>query len=65
MPRYDFECPKCKRVYPDKDFSNWRDASGDYMVACDDCEVRLVKLPCAPNFAVKGYNAANGYGRKE
>lgn len=28
------------------------------------CGVEMVKVPAAPNFSVKGYNAKNHYGAK-
>jgi len=68
MPRYDMQCDACGRVRTDVWVSNWRDANGVIDIAPCECgfaTMRWNKLPSAPNFSVKGYNAANGYGRKE
>ena len=65
MPRYDFKCPNCGTIRADVTVSNWRSATGDEMpYDCLDCGTRMVKLPSAPNFSVKGYNAKNHYGVK-
>ena len=60
MPRFDFYCHRCSRKWTDTWVSSYRDAQ-DAPRPCPDCGTHMEKLPAAPNFAIKGYNAANGY----
>lgn len=62
MPRYDFKCPNCGTIRADVTVSNWRDAGG-HVELCD-CGYEMAKVPSAPNFTVKGFNAKNHYGAK-
>lgn len=63
MPQYDYQCLLCRQIRLDVTVSNWRDADG--RVELCGCGGTMVKQPSAPHFMVKGYNASNGYGRKE
>jgi hypothetical protein len=61
--RWDFQCPTCK-VVQTFEFKNFEEMEKT-TVTCDpdgSCDgMRMVRLPSAPNFVVRGYNAANGY----
>lgn len=63
MPRFDYRCenPDCQRLEP-----NVHVATSDVALlrSCMACGFDMEKLPSAPNFSVKGYNAANGYTHK-
>ena len=55
----DFKCDKCGTVQKDKLTSDSREWP------CPYCERgRMVQLPCAPAFSVKGYSAKNGYSKE-
>lgn len=64
MPRFDYQCenPDCQRTE-----QNVHVSTSDVAVErqCLVCLYPMVKLPSAPNFAVKGYNARSGYSRKD
>lgn len=64
MPKYDYRCPSCGATRIDVWVSNYRDATNSREpVICECGHVGMEKLPCAPNFQVKGYNAGNGYSK--
>jgi hypothetical protein len=59
--RWDFKCPKCGRV-KELTFRSVEDAdAAKYLCDKDFCKNVVVRQPSAPNFKVKGFNAANGY----
>lgn len=63
MPRFDFKCHPCDRI----DTNVWVSvdaAAPNNRRTCYVCGALMEKLPAAPNFSVKGYNAANGYTHK-
>jgi putative FmdB family regulatory protein len=57
--RFDYRCPACGVTYEDIA------STQGTQVHCIQCGKMCERLPAAPNFAVKGYNARNGYTRKE
>ena len=68
MPRYDYAC---KNGHVRKDV--WVSIANTHLAAfgkivditpCLECGEPLEKLPCAPNFTVKGFNAKNGYTKE-
>ena len=63
MPRFDFYCHHCSKKWTDVWVSSIRDAQSAPR-ACSVCGADMEKLPAAPNFVLKGYNAANGYSTK-
>jgi len=62
MPQYDYQCIVCEKKRENVMVSNYRDAQG-HLELCE-CGGEMRKLPAAPNFQVKGFNAANHYGAK-
>jgi hypothetical protein len=60
--RWDFQCPACKLIQT-KAFTNFEEMETiPVKCYCDSFEGRdMVRLPSAPNFVVRGYNANNGY----
>ena len=62
MPRFDYKCenPDCARVE-----QNVHVPTSDVSVEriCKACLYPMEKLPSAPNFAVKGFSAKNGYSK--
>jgi predicted nucleic acid-binding Zn ribbon protein len=60
MPRFDFKCPTCRSIVRDVWIST-PPSPGQLHRTCSHCGTELEKLPSAPNFVVKGYNAKNGY----
>lgn len=63
MPRFDFRCQKCGALRQDVWVTNWTSATGRAMPINCECGAEMEKIPAAPNFSVKGFNAANRYGR--
>lgn len=63
MPRFDYQCesPDCAYIARNLYVPV---ADVDVIRACPACGFDMQKLPSAPNFSVKGYNAANGYTHK-
>lgn len=61
MPRFDFKCPQCG----EEEHDVWVSFADPQPVLCLNCEHKMRKLPAAPNFTVKGYNASNGYTKKD
>ena len=57
MPIYKYHCNKCNS-YVEKIIS-FKESEGQHF--CDKCKTRLVKIPTAAVFNVKGYNSTNGY----
>lgn len=53
-PRWDFRCPNCGRVYPDLQFSNWKDAT-KAEIRCETCHFMLQKQTPASNFVLRGF----------
>lgn len=68
-PRFDFRCTKCASLREDVWVSNFRDATDSFagtdIAPCVECGGTMEKMPAAPNFSVKGFNAKNHYGVKE
>jgi putative FmdB family regulatory protein len=64
MPRYDFKCDTCGEV-TEVYISSWREATAnDQSHPCPWCKIgKMIKQPVAPSFIIKGFNAANGYGK--
>lgn len=60
MPFFDFACPNCNRVIEVFLVRNMPDAA---LPVCKYCDVAMQRQPSAPSFAIKGYNAANGYAK--
>ena len=61
MPRHDYVCDRCGYLVTDLHvaLTNLPDP-----LACPRCdEGRLQRRPCAPSFAIKGFNAKNGYSK--
>lgn len=64
MPRYSYECPECGKQATLQVPIDKRD-----LVDCAECTANLdepipmKRLVDAPNFAVKGFNAKNGYSK--
>jgi len=63
MPRFDYYCPACDTTYPDLWVST-ADVTKDRFCPNEDCGLVLDRLPAAPAFSVRGYNAKNGYSKK-
>lgn len=63
MPRFDYKCenPDCGRLEQNVHIPT---SNVLHTRSCAACGFDMEKLPSAPNFAVKGYNAANGYSAK-
>jgi putative FmdB family regulatory protein len=64
VPRWDYACKHCGYVDTNVTLSNWREAT-NHVIICPRCGDRMERVPCAPNFTVKGYNAHNSYGVKK
>lgn len=63
MPRWDFICSNCGGL-TERAFRDVETAREAY-VRCDHCGNHpTVRVASAPNFAVKGFSAANGYAKK-
>lgn len=62
MPRFDYRCPKCERTEEMQE-PTWE--GSPCLPCCKFCcgPVTMEKLPSAPNFTVKGFNAKNGYAK--
>lgn len=58
MPLFDFKCPECGTVR-----EVLMNANSPALVICnhDTVHFAMTRQPCAPNFKVKGFNAATGY----
>ena len=54
MPRWDFQCPECGRVYElaFRTYNHMSEHEG--VICCDECFQPLVRLPSAPNFKLVG-----------
>lgn len=55
MPLYGFSCPQCNKYY--EELGPYQEP---HNVRCQ-CGTKMVRIPGAPVFKVKGYNATNGY----
>lgn len=64
MPRFDYQCdrPACDHLDPNV-YVPVSDVS--MLRACPICGSDMRKLPSAPNFVIRGYNAKSGYSRKD
>ena len=68
MPTYDYECSDCgRRVTRIRPITE-----RDDLETCSHCGQdwdswsgpgQLVRVPSAPSFSIKGFNAANGYAK--
>lgn len=59
MPRYDFQCRVCDTIVCDVFIP-----LGELTFrATLHCKTQMIRLPAAPNFTIKGFNAANGYSK--
>lgn len=61
------QCDACGKIRTDVWVSSFRDANGVVDIAPCECgfaTMRWIRLPSAPNFNVKGFNAKNNYGVK-
>ena len=64
MPRFDFKCPACSALRKDVWLSTYRAGQDHVDISpCDQCGTPLEKVPAAPSFTVKGFNAKNGYSK--
>ena len=68
MPRYDYGCPieGCTTRQLNVFVATWRAAEKhlpSFANKCPEHQVPLMKLPSAPNFAIKGFNAKGGYSK--
>lgn len=65
MPLYDWKCPTCGRVFEKVvvwDYeANHATPDDPEAVMCMICHVLCERLPAAPAFVVRGFNAKNGY----
>ena len=63
MPTYEFACDACgmlwELILPLSRFDE------TYSAPCPRCAGRGDRQPSAPAFTIKGYNARNGYARKD
>ena len=57
MPIFDYVCSWC--THEERDLLV---GSASELVTCANCGGPMDRLPAAPAFTVKGYNAKNGYG---
>lgn len=65
MPRYDFQCAN-GHVRTNVWVSSFRDAAHVAVnISPCECGLPMEKQPCAPAFKVSGFNAANGYSKKD
>lgn len=62
MPRFDFKCQRCDRIDEDVWVSVSPHAPNHHR-KCPMCGDDMERLPAAPAFVVRGFNAANGYTR--
>jgi predicted nucleic acid-binding Zn ribbon protein len=62
MPTFDYQCPNCGHT---QECSIPLDELGFRAIYCGMCSVRpqMDRLPAAPNFTIKGFNAKNGYSK--
>lgn len=60
MPFYDYKCPACDRT---AEVFLVRIRPDDPLLRCANCDHVMERQPSAPAFAVKGFNAANGYAK--
>ena len=61
MPIYSFYCKKC-----DNEFDRYYYKPELDKVKCAICNSKVKKLMTAPSaFKIKGFNAENGYSKKE
>jgi putative FmdB family regulatory protein len=63
MPVYEYECLACNARADES-----QSIDQPHVVFCKRCEAKgetnaMLKVPSAPNFAVKGYSAKNGYSK--
>ena len=56
MPMYDYQCP-CGHKFEENKMIDRRDEP----VICHKCGGQAYRMPAAPAFKVKGFNAENGY----
>ena len=56
MPKYAYECPVCGLA-----LEYQRPIAKRDNVKCAKCSAFMKRTPAAPNFAIMGFNAANGY----
>lgn len=60
MPSYTFACPECPYTTTRFKGMTQRDDDPPVCVA-HKIKVRMIRVPDAPNFSVKGFSAKNGY----
>lgn len=62
MPRFDFACLECGHKMIDVQLK----LHSTEVPRCLNCgSPKTFKLPSAPTFSVKGFNAANGYSEEK
>ncbi len=62
MARHDYQCPKCGELLRDFVLPSEK-ALYDLHPWPTCCGVAMDRLPSAPSFVVKGFNASNGYSK--
>lgn len=67
MPRFDYQCPKCGNIV-EMSAPHW--AGVECLPCCmmpgcfvEKAPTTMEKLPAAPNFTIKGFNAGNRYSK--
>lgn len=75
MPLYEFKCAACEheqtmmlRVRDVTDVRLFENTPPEhrFVVVCSKCgEPGMERVPSAPSFKVTGFNAGNGYSRKD
>lgn len=58
MPTHDYKCAHCPLAFEQRTPIDKAD-----VVTCPTCGQFAERQPGAPSFTVKGFNAANGYGK--
>jgi len=64
MPRFDYRCLACGRLEEDVVAPPKNPTCSQLLATwCPNCGIPMEKLPAAPNFAVAGFSAKNGYSK--
>jgi putative FmdB family regulatory protein len=61
MPRHDYQCDRCGHLVTDLHVALTNLSNP---MTCPHCETGVLRRqPCAPSFAITGFNAKNGYSK--